>query len=84
MLNLNTDHTPMNKEQQKEINDIAQDLAYTRIKFSSLWNSPQMKNNDQIDAKARDFAALLRLQLEELMEAAEAELEREAEQERAA
>jgi hypothetical protein len=74
----------MNTEEQKEINEHAYELCYQRIKFSSLWNSPQMKNNDQIDAKARDFATLLRLRLEELMEAAEIELEREAEQERAA
>lgn len=74
----------MNKEEQKEINDIAQDLAYTRIKFSRLWNSPQMKNNDQIDAKARDFAVLLRLQIEELINSAEMEMEHEAEAREAA
>jgi hypothetical protein len=65
----------MNTEEQKEINDLANELAYERIKFSPLWNQLE---NDQIDAKASDFANLLRLHLEELMDKAEAETERQA------
>ena len=63
----------MTTDEQQDINDLANELCYERIKFSPLWDS--LKSNGGIDAKARDFAALIQLRLEELIEKAELELE---------
>ena len=66
----------MNKAEQEEIDALANDLAYNRIKFSRLWRE---LSNEEIDARATDFANLLKLHLEELIGNAEQEIERRAE-----
>lgn len=47
----------MNKEEQFWIEELSNDLAYERIKFSSLFRALE---NEALDEKAKELAVLLR------------------------
>lgn len=64
----------MNKAEQEEIDELANDLAYQRLKFSALWNHPEIKSNGDIDAKASAMAIKLKAHLEQLVKEAEESL----------
>lgn len=69
----------MTTEEQKDINESLSDVAWDRIKFSSLWNHKEIKSNEELETLKNALAIRLESVMDEWIVEREIELGREAE-----